>query len=485
MHVFMPQKAVKIDVPLDSSPSTSTDVHRALDSSPSASTNVPEVGDSPSASTSFGSSFASSAPSLSEEEASAPVFQQMPSSAQHRSRHQEEHDGLDSAVEAAMQAFKEAWYAFAVERDVGNKHEDKREDRASRVTEGWVAERYEDMKSTLLGLLPHLGPMQSVEQGEQIYQAVEFVGRKPPHHIVKTSGEDDAEEDLAKVQLEWLRSEPRARAWEAACAVMSVISMRKEKTWIEANETTQSLEAQLKKLPLCRSKRSARRKDAIRMILEKECSTGCGYFSNYLPRPTTTLRIAFIPGVPRPMPASLMITARLPLFEALQSLDADQPLQGEAQSRKWCSAAGRQFAFQLADLSIDERTNKRTNRVPVATLQPDPALRALLRSRKPAVLLEVVAALAPRDVARQQGLSEIVKAELAQLMQECKRRGEAVVLCLGGAEPHALAQKVYLRQPIGDYGLKCGYLRWRESADAPWARETSWSERSCLCLQMP
>jgi hypothetical protein len=152
--------------------------------------------------------------------------------------------------------------------------------------------------------------------------------------------------------------------------------------------------------------------------------------------------------------------------------------------RDWLMGAGRQFAFQQANFEEDEE-NKLLNRMPVSTLQPDSKLRDLLRSKTLVSQLEVIAALAPREVMKKEGLSEIVKAELANYMRDCKERGEAVVFCLGSTSPHTLAQKVYLRPPIGDYGLKCGYLRWRDSPDVPWATEKNWHDRICLCLQMP
>jgi len=213
---------------------------------------------------------------------------------------------------------------------------------------------------------------------------------------------------------------------------------------------------------------------------------GCGFFSNYLIHPSTNLRIAFRVGETNPTPASLVITARMPLWDALKSLDGDGPLRGEAASRQWCMKAGRQFAFQAANLEVeDSEESPQKCRAKAIELQADKKLRDLLRGSQPVVLLEVVAALAPREIMKKEGLSTVVKNELARVMHEAKKRGEAVVFCLGSDSPHDLAQKVYLRKPIGDYGLQCGYLRWRASADMPWARERAWADRICMCLQMP
>jgi len=337
----------------------------------------------------------------------------------------------------------------------------------------------------LMNLLPWLGPMQRDPHGIN-YEVVEFSGGQPPRGLKKCK-DDDEEADGVKAQLEWLRSEPRGRAWEACCAVMAALSTRAEKSWLEANDTCSNLEAMLSDLPGCKSKKSVQRKQEICKFIEKEGSSCRGFFAHYMVCPTTTLRVAFTLNVPRPLPAALVITNRLPLWDALVSLDGDNPFQGDARERSWCLAAGRQFAFQLANIGIPEKpaSVSRKARASAATLQADNKLRDLLRSRKPVIQLEVIAALAPRDVCKSEGLSAIVKAELATITREAKRRGEAVVFCLGSDSPHILAEKVYLRQPISDHGLQCGYLRWRASAEVPWAKETEWSDRTTLCLQMP
>jgi len=421
--------------------------------------------------------------SPSAEEVSSPVVCEMLATTESVSSPQEEHIRFDRAVAAAMHVFRETWIAFAIERDAGNLTDEKNEDHASKVCELLVAERYESMRPALLDLLPWLGPVQLNEQGSD-YKVVEFQGQKPPWRLEKQA--DDSDECLYKLQLEWLRTEPRGRAWEALGAAMAAVSTRKEKCWLEAHETTSKMNAHIQTLPGCKSKKSARRKGAIRTFLEKNSSSGCGFFSSYLLDPTTNLRFAFTPGEPRPTPASLVITARMPLWDALASLDDGGPIRGKAASREWCLKAGRQFAFQAVNFGVEETREKAHEmRVDAETLEPDSKLRDLLKSKKPVVLLEVVAALAPREMAKKQGLGQVVKAELKRVMHEAKRRGEAVVFCLGSDKPHALAEKVYVRAPISDHGLRCGYLRWRASADAPWAREREFSERICLCLQMP
>lgn len=432
----------------------------------------------PSGSTSVGPSSPSE-----EEKVDTPVICEVPVSVESACSLQEEHGGLDRAVEAAIHVFRETWISFAMERDAGSADEGTKEDRAGKVSELLVAERYEAMKPALMGLLPWLGPTKPGGQGCD-YTVVEFQSQQPPSLLVQRAVGSD---DELKPQLEWLRKEPRARAWEAFCAVMAAVSTRKEKNWLEANAITDDLNKKLTKLPLCKSKKSARRRSAIRTYIEKECVSGCGFFAQYLVLPSTNLCVAFAPTEPTPTPASVVITARMPLFEAFASLGPPHgPLGIEAASREWCLKAGRQFAFQGANFGADDSCDSSHKcREDAETLEPDAKLRDLLRSRKPVVVLEIVAALAPRELAKRQGFGEIVKAELARVMQEAKNRGEAVVFCLGSDSPHVLAEKVYVRKPISDHGLRCGYLRWRASADAPWARERAWADRICMCLQMP
>lgn len=118
-------------------------------------------------------------------------------------------------------------------------------------------------------------------------------------------------------------------------------------------------------------------------------------------------------------------------------------------------------------------------------LEADAALLRLLKSRRPVIMLDAVAALAPRAQARHHKISCVVKMELAKLLRDAKERGLAVVFMLGGDSPHVLAEKVYLRPAFTDYGLRCGYLRWRERDADSWAREKAEEKRVCIGLQMP
>jgi len=259
---------------------------------------------------------------------------------------------------------------------------------------------------------------------------------------------------------------------------------------LELYGTLEDLEWKLKDLikknQLCKSKQSDQRKDAIRAFLEKESASGYGYFAHYLVKTNATLRIAFAPGQSL-TPAVLVITERKPMFQCFGNPNDDEgdaPLRSKAKSLEWCKKAGTQFALQEINLEVDGEDDRKC-RTAAEDLKPDPKLRAQLLSKKPVVYLDVVASLAPRAVAKDEGHSAMVKAELAKVMREAKSRGEFVVFALGSDSPHTLFKKVYNRPPISDYGVKCGYIRWRASADEPWAREAPWADRCCICIQMP
>merc|ERR1712232_894327 len=108
----------------------------------------------------------------------------------------------------------------------------------------------------------------------------------------------------------------------------------------------------------------------------------------------------------------------------------------------------------------------------------------LLCSRRPVMLLDVYAALAPRDEARKYGINKVVQSELVALLRNAKARGLAVVFMVGGDRD--LAEKVYLRPQFTEHGLRCGNLRWRDSPRGPWAREKLlWENRYIIGLQLP
>jgi len=352
----------------------------------------------------------------------------------------------------------------------------KGEDVADKFAEQWAAEHYEELKDSILGLLPWTGDMKASSSGD--YDVITFQGRKTTRR------------EVCKKQLQHFRTEgAQARAWEALCAVMSSISARKEKNWLEYHDLDDEIATLMKKMPFgCKTKRSAKRRAAIREMIPGLVEEGAGGFAESLIDPRGEHRVTFSRGPEGPLPATSMTVRRMPLWDAFQTMDDDGPLRGAFSEKEGCFAAGRQFALQ--DLQFLPEGSKpqrywRKERVSAKELQAEKAIRDLLRSKRPVVLLDTLAALAPRDVCKNNSLSKIVTAELAKLLQEAKARGEAVVFTLGSTVPHKLAQRVYLRAPLADYGMRCGCLRWRESADVPWKREFRWDERITLCLQMP
>jgi hypothetical protein len=160
-------------------------------------------------------------------------------------------------------------------------------------------------------------------------------------------------------------------------------------------------------------------------------------------------------------------------------MDSSGPLQYEPESRK----DRHEYAFQT--LNPGHTRGSRNERQPTDEIKADDALKNLLCSEAPVLIVEAYVALAPREFSRAHNLSEIVRAELALLLRRAKAEGIGVVFQLGGSNPHKLADRAYLKRPFTDNGLRCGYIRWRPSASAPWGREQCWLDRCCLGLQLP
>jgi len=378
---------------------------------------------------------------------------------------------LEEAVEVAMRLHREAVTAYVLEKDL------RGEDVADKFAEQWSADHYEELKNAILALVPWTGELKASPCGS--YDLVKFKGIKTKRH------------ELSKRQLQHFRAEgAEARAWEALCAALAAISSRKEKIWLEYHDLSSQLKDMLKKLPGCKTKTSARRRAAIREAIPELVAEGAGGFAESLIDPRGEHCLTFARGPSGPLPATSMTYRRMPLWDALKTMDDDGPLRGAAMEKKWSFAAGREFALQ--DLRKEEelhpvghKDRSRKERTFAKHLQADKQIQELLRSKKPVVLLDTLAALAPRDVCKNNSLSKIVMTELETLLREAKARGEAVVFTLGSDNPHKLAERVYLRGSLADYGMRCGCLRWRESAEASWAREFQWDDRITLCLQMP
>jgi len=376
---------------------------------------------------------------------------------------------LERAVSAAMKLYTEAFTKYCLEKDR------KSEDKADELAEAWAAEHYEELKSAMLGLLPWAGAMKPATGG--LYDRIEFQGCRTPQR------------EICKRQLEHLRKKGDAAcAWEALCALIAAVSSRKEKNWLEVFPFEDSLK-ELDKRPGCKSKSSARRQAAIRNeVVPKLIEEGAGHFAESLIDPKFLHAVILARGPSGPLPVASVTTRKMPLWDALKTMDDEGPLRAAAADKAWCWGKDVEFALQELDLAFCKDTQKKHGvgeMKHVKSLQPEKKLRDLLRSRRPVLLLDNLAALAPREVGKANGFSEIITAELAALFREAKARGEAVVFSVGSADPHKLASRVYLRPPLADYGMRCGCLRWRESSQVPWAREFRWDERIVLGLQLP
>jgi len=318
---------------------------------------------------------------------------------------------------------------------------------AREVAEQQGAELYDELWDILLFLLPWVREryiFQDLPEGR--YTVAQFRGRE-----VKRKGK--ASEDLEtpeKMLLARKRSK-FGRAREALCAVLATLSTRKEMSWLDAYDV----------------------EDPVR-----------GYFAHGLVDPSCTFRLSFAMdgGHGRPRPASLLVLNEHPLAEALSKMDQCGPLKVD-DPRAWCQKAGRQFAFQeiVPGVPMTSRKSVQSSK----DLKPEPKIRALLRTRTDVLLLDSYVALAPRELARKSGISEVVKAELETLLRDAKAKGRAVVFQLGGTLPHVLAEKVYLQPRFAQYGLRCGYLRCRASPSEPWEKQKSWDGRACIGLQLP
>merc|ERR1719387_3004520 len=177
------------------------------------------------------------------------------------------------------------------------------------------------------------------------------------------------------------------------------------------------------------------------------------------------------------------MTYQLPLEDALGRMDSGGPLEGLP--CKWGERSTQELGLQEFDPTGTKSLvmGPVGERQALSTVKPDPRLKDLMSNRTPVILLEVYAALAPRDAVREQGLGEVIKAEMMQLLHRAKAEGRVVIFNVCSDEPHELAEKVYLRPAFRQHGLCCGYLRWRPSACSPWAAERF--KGLCLGLQMP
>jgi hypothetical protein len=377
--------------------------------------------------------------------------------------------GLEAATKAALGIFDRFWVEFLRNREkFGSKG-------ASRLAEQQAEDEYRELCDAVVGVLPYTKHTEAVAAGDGNYDVVEFHGCTPPR--LRMHGKQDWAKKFVE-QIAYNRnSTEQGRARDALCAALSALASRGEHIWLEAQD---DMEWKLDELE--NSEKFADRAQAFEAVLKDMASRNVrGFFSHALVKSSSVYRLSFgREGPQRSLPASLIITYSLPLSEAFEHMDDGGPLPDMTSS--WVSS--REFALQ--EINKGAEPGSREERLPVERLRPEPQIRQLLLNRQTqVVMLDAIAALAPRRLARENGIGDIVRAELVGLLSRCKAEGKAVVFMCGGDDPHILAEKVYLREPFTKFGLRCGNLRWRSSADEPWAREKPWCQRVCLGLQLP
>lgn len=380
---------------------------------------------------------------------------------------------LEEAAASAVHIYDELMEAYL------RKYRSRNDEEARKHAEALVKPRYRELVDSIVSLLPRAGGAESLcevpAQHQQTlgskYEVVEFDGRALPPQQVRRC--PYLWQKLAAARS----SSAEAVARDALCAALAAVSARSAQVWLEAAGMQSLWESREEGQP--RSRRPAIFENFVREMLAKGYR---GYFSKALLDPTSHFRVALACRDGARTPASLLLTHSLPMCKALQSMDDGGPLRREP-------AAWRRFPhFALQDLLPEEHPEKEGwihERVATQSLRPERAIRDLVRSRTPVVVLHAFAALAPREEARDQGLSAIVQAELELLLREARARGQGVVFMLGGDDTLALARKVYLKPPFTNYGLRVGSLRWREAARGPWAREKPEEARVLIGLQLP
>lgn len=368
-----------------------------------------------------------------------------------------------SVAESAWSIFTEFWKAYL------NQVEFQGLEKACEVAERMAHVRYDELcglLESLLNLIAH-DVLPCGEVGDRRYDVIQFAGQQLPHHLLERCHPDTEMED----KLEHARNASVVgKSRDAFCALLACLASRPEKAWLESLDTDFEMAEQLKAEP------GQSREEAFRIVLGHLSAKNVrGYFAHALVSPNSILRVSLSRDGARLRPASVMVTYSCSLRQAFAQMDDDGPLP-----KSMLRSQGREFALQ--SLLKGQKSGTRHS---LKNLEPEAQLSELLDSQTAVVMLDAIAALAPRERAKEYDLSPIVKSELYALLADAKARGQAVVFMLGGDNPHVLVEKVYLRAPFTDHGLRCGYIRWRNSATDAWAREKSEDKRVCIGLQLP
>lgn len=379
---------------------------------------------------------------------------------------------LDKAAAMAMQAFDEMSALYL------RKYHSCNDEAARKLAESLVPSKYDELVAAITSLIPCIdGTKSRCDLPEKHhsslgshYEVLEFQGRPIPRHLARKCDEVWEKLDIAR------KSSNDALARDTLCAAMAAISSRESQVWLDACD----MEFEWKKKE--KGQARSRRRELFEEVLRESLAQGArGFFAKSLVDLATTYRVAVACKDGAQVPASLLLTYSLSMCKALEHMDSCGPLRGKPADWRRYS----QFALQELLPEEPEEEGTRYERVGSRGLRADPAIRNMIRSGAHVLMLEAFAALAPRKEAQDRGLSTIVRAELDKLLRDAKERGQGVVFMLGGDDPAALARKVYLKPPFTNYGLRIGHLRWRESADAPWAREKPDDIRILIGLQLP
>jgi len=359
--------------------------------------------------------------------------------------------------------FTEFWEAYLTQLELHGL------ERACEIAEEMADARYDELCCLLESLLDSTAHdvLPRGRAGDREYDVLQFAGQQLPAHLLERCDPDTEMED----KLEHSRNQSAVgKSRDAFFALLACLASRPEKAWLESLDTDYEMTEQLKAEP------SQSRQEAFRIVLKHLAAKKVhGYFAHALVSPNSIMRVSLSHDGARLRPASLTVTYKCTLRQAFAQMDDDGPLP-----KSIPSSQGQEFALQSLLPGPGSLT-----RQSIKSLESEPQLCQLLDSPIQVVMLDAIAALAPRARAKEHNLSAIVKSELGALLADAKACGKAIVFMLGGDSPHILAEKVYLRAPLTNHGLRCGYIRWRKSATDPWAREKSEDKRVCIGLQLP
>lgn len=347
-------------------------------------------------------------------------------------------DGITTAVESALQSFDEVSETFTLD------HEEDYRDSAFQCLQKRVHEQYEKLCSAFVGLMDETGhdALPEVRLDNVVYDVIRFCG---------VSGACDTQ--FSKTQI---------RAREEVCGLLPVLASRADKSWLSAGALDQNTAKRQG------SKLHDNRRDASHSIrLCGALRAKEGSFEHALECPTSTFRIGVIRTGPSPVPASLIVTQHVPLHEALARMDA---LGSLSQVR----------ALEAYEFALQEKVAGKP--------AVDSALKELMCSDSPVVMIDIARVLAPREQWCEQALCEIVESELLSILREAKMHGRAVVFALSD-DGRADAFEEFIQSPLNAYGMRCGQLRWRNCLDVShaggWACNQSAARRTYIGLQFP